>query len=283
MRAFGGGADQRELRCDVLLQRLVEELAEVEVDAGELDVRLEQAADAPAVGQRDDALLQRALADADVDDDFVTAHVDELHVDFALEHAAQRAGEDQGVGQPRGRVRDQDRDARAEVDAEVAATRERERFAGRHLLDVVDRARNHEATRGRDRRERRGDERARFTRVRGDDTRFEIDARVEAEVDGAAGIGAEAARRRRPVVAERAADAKRGLGVRTLAALHEVLGAELVDLGRQRRLAELRREAADERVEVLERQVLRGDRRGRVQLGRLQANRGVVARASGRR
>src|SRR5690606_14610785 len=73
-----------------------------------------------------------------------------------------------------------------------------------------------------------------------------------------------------------AADLERGLRVRALATGGEVLRADLVDLGRQRALAEASSKTADERVEVLERQVTSRDRGRCVQLRRLQRDRAVV-------
>jgi len=118
VRALGGGLDQRQLARDALVERLVEQRAEVDVDAGDRDVLLHEAVDTEAIGQRDRRLLQRRRAYADIDDDLVALEADELDIHLTLEQRAQSRGEDEAVREPRRRVRDQDRDARTEVEAE---------------------------------------------------------------------------------------------------------------------------------------------------------------------
>ncbi len=174
----------------------------------------------------------------------------------------------QAVGQVRGRVGDQDGHAGAEVEAEAAAAGERERLAGGHLAEVLDRARQDEPAGRLDGGERRADQGAALAVVGADDAGLEVAADVEAEGRGAGARGAEALGGDAPVVAERGGQPERALRVHALATLGEVLGADLVDLGGQGALAEPAREARHQGVEVLERQVASGHAGGRVQLGR---------------
>ena len=230
-----------------------------------------------------------AVLDADVDDDLVAFHANELHVELAADDAGDAGRDDDAVRRARGGLGDEDGSAEAEVGAELAEAAEREHLAGLHAADVRDRARVDEAAHALGGDEGRLDEGADLVVLGGDDdARDELGARVEAEGDR--GVG-EAVGREAPAVREAGLGGEGRLDEVLVGAALEVTEADAVDLGAELLLAEASGEAADDRVEGLDlgdvgedavRVGAGGEDRRRVEPGGEVGGRELVVQALGR-
>jgi hypothetical protein len=173
LRRLERGVDEAELLVELLGEGVVGELAEIDDLARERDRLLDEAHDAPAVGDGDLRLAHARAVDADVDEQGVALEAHDLYVERALEAGAQAGREDDAVAQGAGIGRE-DRHTHAEVEPEHTLAAQRGRLAGLERAQIVDAAREHEASRLAHGSERRLHERGALAAMRTHDARLEL-------------------------------------------------------------------------------------------------------------